>query len=248
MSRLADIRRFYGALEQLAGYLGRPRRLRDCDGRMGWPERGLYFFFESGEVRVDSGQGLRVVRVGTHALTATSRTSLWTRLKQHQGHLTGAFSGGGNHRGSVFRLHVGAAIARREGLDVASWAKGSSASSLIRRAEHELECLVSKHIRAMPFLWLDVTVGEDGGRVMRRHLEANSIALLSNMGRPGSKGALDPPSADWLGNFCPNASVVRSGLWNVNHVADNYDAGFLDVLERQVTQVVAAHGSTVLAK
>ena len=82
-------------------------QLRACHGRMPWPRRGVYFFFEEGEVRSDSGSGPRVVRVGTHALTDRSKTTLWNRLAQHRGV---ARSGGGNHRGSVFRLLVGQAL------------------------------------------------------------------------------------------------------------------------------------------
>jgi hypothetical protein len=63
---------------------------------MVWPKRGVYFFFETGESRSDSGSGPRVVRVGTHALREGSRAKLWTRLSQHQGTIT---TGGGNHRG-----------------------------------------------------------------------------------------------------------------------------------------------------
>lgn len=95
------VSRFYLALGQLAQGLPGPRRLRDCHGSDGWPQHGVYFFFEPGEVRADGSD--RVVRVGTHALTATSQATLWGRLRQHRGHLAGLHPGGGNHRASVFR-------------------------------------------------------------------------------------------------------------------------------------------------
>ena len=78
MSRRRDLARFYGLLDGLEARLGGMRTLADCDGRMSWPTRGVYFFFEDGEERSDSGSGLRGVRVGTHALMAKSRTRLWT--------------------------------------------------------------------------------------------------------------------------------------------------------------------------
>ena len=34
---------------------------------MAWPRRGVYFIFEQGETRSDTGDGPKVVRVGTHA-------------------------------------------------------------------------------------------------------------------------------------------------------------------------------------
>src|SRR4030081_2253180 len=75
--------RFYQALGQLADILGGPRFLRDCRGSDGWPPYGVYFFFEPGQTHADDTS--RVVRVGTHALTATSQATLWDRLRQHRG-------------------------------------------------------------------------------------------------------------------------------------------------------------------
>ena len=112
--RRSDADEFYRILDQLAARLGGPRRLRDCTGSSGCPPQGVYFFYEDGENRADGSR--RVVRVGTHALTATSKATLWGRLRQHRGQLAGRNPGGGNHRASVFRRHVGAALIRRDGL------------------------------------------------------------------------------------------------------------------------------------
>src|SRR5579862_1245890 len=103
MTRLADVIQFYELLARLEHEHGGRRRLSDCHGRMEWPRRGVYFFFEPGENRTDTGNGPRVVRVGTHALNAGSGTSLWGRLSHHRG---AARSGGGNHRASIFRLLI----------------------------------------------------------------------------------------------------------------------------------------------
>jgi len=65
--------RFYRTLGQLADMLAGPRVLRECRAADGWPGQGVYFFFEPGEVRADGRD--RVVRVGTHALTATSQAT-----------------------------------------------------------------------------------------------------------------------------------------------------------------------------
>jgi hypothetical protein len=62
---------------------------------------------EEGEERSHSGQGPRIVRVGTHALKGGSSTTLWKRLSQHKGQER---SRRGNHRGSIFRLIVGTAL------------------------------------------------------------------------------------------------------------------------------------------
>ena len=147
--------------------------LSECDGRMGWPARGVYFFQEAGEMRSDTGTGPRIVRVGTHALTAGSRTKIWSRLSQHRGQ---ARSGGGNHRGSIFRLIVGTAIIDRDGYKCATWGKGSSAPREIRSGETLLEQAVSRIIGSMPFLWLSID-DEPGPGSNRGYIESNSIAL-----------------------------------------------------------------------
>src|SRR4051812_19962615 len=109
MSRHDDTDRFYQLLADLAKSLDGPRLLEHSTARSGWPSHGVYFFFEPGELR-EGSDAARCVRVGTHALRPTSRTHLWTRLAQHRGRVGGRNPGSGNHRGSVFRLHVGAAL------------------------------------------------------------------------------------------------------------------------------------------
>lgn len=58
--RRADLDRFYGLLGILEERCGGKRLLADCHGRMNWPSRGVYFFFEDGELR-DDGATQRVV-------------------------------------------------------------------------------------------------------------------------------------------------------------------------------------------
>lgn len=202
---------FYDRVQKVAAANGAPR-LRDCAGRDGWPDAGVYFFFEDGEPRED-GKTPRVVRVGTHALTATSKTTLWTRLRAHRGSTGGRNPGAGNHRGSIFRLHVGTALINHGGFDVAAktWGKGSSAPREVRECEVELEQAVSAHIGDMRVVVVDVPDRHD-----RSRLERECIALLSNYGR----APIDPPSARWLGAAADREAVRRSGLWNVNHVPD----------------------------
>ena len=234
--RLADTRRFYDLLDGLQGRLGGARRLVECAGRMDWPRRGIYFFCEDGETRSGSGDGLRVVRVGTHGIKAGSRSTLWGRLSQHRG----PARGGGNHRGSIFRLLVGIALARRQDIGLPpSWGVGGDPGAAARRlgvdradvksAETDLEARVSRHIGNMPFLWLDV--GDEPGPASERGMiERNAIALLSAYREP----APYPPSNNWLGHSSDRERVRRSGLWNNNHVDEDYATSFLDILERRI--------------
>jgi hypothetical protein len=206
--------------------IGGARRLADCSGRMPWPARGVYFFREEGEVRSDSGSGPRIVRVGTHALKDASGTKLWTRLSQHRGRS----SGSGDHRGSIFRLIVGAALIRRDKLSFPTWGQGSSATTEVRGGEIALERKVSEVIGKMSFLWLPIG-DEPGPNSQRGYIERNFIALLSNYG----KDPLDPPSENWLGHYSDRERVRESGLWNQNHVDEAYDSRLLEALDHLVS-------------
>jgi hypothetical protein len=221
--------RFYSILGNLERKIGGARKLADCSGQMLWPRRGVYFFREQGEDRSDTGDGPRVVRVGTHALKAGSSSKLWGRLSQHRGP---AKTGGGNHRGSIFRLIVGAALINRERLDFPTWGAGHTAKKDVASRELALERQVSQVIGNMWLLWLAI---EDaaGPESRRGYVERNSIALLSNYNKP----SLDPPSQGWLGHHSDRERVRKSGLWNQNHVEEAYDPAFLDTLDKLVSGV-----------
>lgn len=240
MNRIADIKAFYKILAALEAKLGGERTLSECTGRMNWPERGVYFFFEPGESRSDSGEGPRVVRIGTHATTAGAKSRLWVRLSQHRGT---AGTGGGNHRASIMRLLVGVALKKRGSMDhIGTWGIGQNStiacaklgvtSSELRAAEHVLESAVSQYIQAMPFLWVDIDDAPDP-KTDRGLIERNSIGLLSNYMQP----PIDAASDKWLGAHCDRERVQRSGLWNNNHVDEGYDPEFLAVLERYVARM-----------
>lgn len=231
---ISDTARFYELLGSLAVRIGGFRFLEGCNKEMQLPSRGVYFFYESGEYRTGSNANQRVVRVGTHGLKAGSRSLLRNRLYMHRGSLN---SDEGNHRGSIFRLLLGEALARRNGnATPPSWNIVGSAAEAARKLnvgrkevledEMELERLVSKYVRQMPFLYLNVD--DTPGRCSHRGLiERNSIALLSNHRRR----AADQPSREWAGCYSSRPRVRSSGLWNNNHVEEEYCRSFLDEME-----------------
>ena len=232
--RLAALVRFYGLLGRLEAATRGPRILAHCHGRMGWPGRGVYFFYEIGEMRSGSGRAPRVVHVGTHALTSGSRNTLWHRLSQHRGP---ARLDSGNHRGSILRLLVGAALANRDNTPLPpSWGISSSRPDAARRlgvdpeqvraSETALEKRVSRYIGGMPFLWLKVD-DAPGPESRRGLIKRHAIALLSAYGEPPA----DPPSPDWLGRHSDRELIRHSGLWNNKHVQEAYDPTFLDQME-----------------
>jgi hypothetical protein len=227
--RLTDLHTFYSLLASLESKLGGARTLAACTGRLSWPTRGVYFFMEDGESRTESGSGSRIVRVGTHAVTEGARTKLWTRLSQHRGPEK---TGGGNHRGSIFRRHIGTAIIARHGHKSLTWGENKKAPALVRQGELPLEREVSKIIRGMRVLWLAID-DASGSESLRSHIERNAIALLSNFG----KEPIDAPSTGWLGRWCKEERIGKSGLWNYRHVDERYDPTFLECMERRVADM-----------
>jgi hypothetical protein len=232
--RRRDLHRFYQLLQQLEAGVGGKRRLGACTGQMAWPPRGVYFFFEAGETRSCDPKTSRVVRVGTHAVSQDSKSTLWGRLRQHRGGL----NLGGNHRGSIFRMHAGAALIARQDLQCRypHWNQRKPANEAIRTAEVPMERTVSDYLGSMSLLWLNVDDAptKDSARGV---IERNSIALLS-----GRRMPLDGPSAEWLGRASIEPLIRASGLWNLNYVNDDYDREFLRVLEQCVEHTVATNG------
>lgn len=230
MSRREDLDRLYHLFQELEEQVDGMQRLRDCTGYMDWPDRGVYFFFSDEEHR-ETGEYPRLTRVGTHAVSSGSGTSLWNRLRTHRGAKSGTYEGGGNHRGSVFRKRVGEAMIERDKLhdEYPHWGDGSSAGRDRRLDELGLEQRVSDYIRGLPFLWVRVD-DEPGPESDRAYIERNVIALASNY----TKESIDSRNAGWLGNASPCEEIHESGLWNVNHVEERYDPAFLDRLETAV--------------
>jgi hypothetical protein len=232
MNRLLYLRRFYELLEAHSELQGGRTRLADMKMVL-LPQRGVYFFFDESELRQDSGDGPRIVRVGTHALTAGSKSTLRQRLAQHRG----TKKSGGNHRGSIFRNLVGQAFLSRgvSGL-CPSWGVANDltkASSVLHIDRHSLvlcelpvEQYVSDYLAKLTFTFLNID-DEPGANSRRGLVEQNSIALLSNFERP----ALDTPSLSWLGNMSNRDLVAGSGLWNQRHVNETFNQTFLDYLE-----------------
>ena len=191
----AGLRRDLAHFRQLLRHLwiaqGGGRRLDEANGRLPWPRRGVYFFLEA-DHGISGGRMPRVVRIGTHAVSRDSRTSLWDRLSTHRGTSTGS----GSHRSSIFRLHVGKAWMRRHPTDEwpDSWAEGMSAPREIRDSEEKLEREVSRSIGSLRVIWLDIP-DEAGPQSERAFLERNAIGVISRAG-PAARYVSDRPGWD----------------------------------------------------
>ena len=87
MSKRDDLIQFYRILGELRFAVGGTRTLANAHAGMRWLKRGVYFFMNPGEFRRDTGEGLRVTRVGTHAVSEGANTTLWNRLNQRRARL-----------------------------------------------------------------------------------------------------------------------------------------------------------------
>lgn len=218
-----DLETFYELMEELEQNTGERRRLGDCDPATDPIIGGVYFFFEKGERRSGSGEGDRVVRVGK-CKNFRRRVS-----RQHKGPLDEMV------RGSVFRrwVHNALFLKHRE-TEFADWPDISQENiagmlevlSLDR--QQRLARATSKHMWPMELLFVPI-----GRETSRRYIERNAIALLSEY---DVDDPFDPPSRRWLGRHSRSDRVSNSGLWNSNHVADEYDPDFLNRLARYVDE------------
>ena len=188
----------------------------------------MYFFTEEKEYRKTNPFEKRIVRVGTHAVSRGSKSTLWNRLRTHRGGIDMS----GNHRGSIFRLHIGNSIINKENLSFPTWGIGQTATIEVKANEKILEQKVSEVIGNMKILWISVndTPGKESDR---SYIEKNTIGLLSTVRRK-----IDTASKNWLGNYNPNFYLRESSLWNVDYVENDYDPRFLEIFDIYVTRTI----------
>jgi hypothetical protein len=203
---------FYKELRRL--YIGQDggRLLGTSTGRLSWPKRGVYFLMEPTEflrTRRYSPLEHRVIRIGTHAVSRGSKTTLWDRLSTHRG----IAGGGGSHRSSIYRLHVGAALAAKDSsLAQATWGQGQIVPPGAQISELGLEQEVSRYMSNVRVLWLDVP-DEPSAHSDRAFIERYAIGVLSR-----HRIVTGEMSTGWLGNCSESVEIASSGLWNLNHL------------------------------
>jgi hypothetical protein len=174
LRRRQAISRTYQLFAKMAATQGL-HRLRDLLNQE-LPKQGVYFFFDDAEPTQFSRTVPRLVRVGTHGISAGSTASLRTRLRTH----LGTKSGTGNHRASVFRLHVGRAIIERDRLQelYPDWGKGQAAPKAVTEQEASLERVVSEYISNLRVLFIPIADAAGIGS-MRAFIERQFIAMYS---------------------------------------------------------------------
>ena len=223
-----DVVNLYDCVIRLAEQSGGVRVLRECNGRMYWPRRGVYFFVDFHEQSMVSHGFPRIVRVGTHAVSNGAKSTLWQRLKTHKG----TENGYGNHRGSIFRLHVGNAIMNKEGITCDTWGIGQNVGPEIREKEKFIERLVSEYIGQLGVVVLDIN-DIPCSTSDRAYIERNSIALLSSLNASCNFSTLN-----WLGNWSVRDEIVHSCLWNIDHISAPYEQDFMRVLKNYTDKTI----------
>lgn len=218
--RIRFLNEFHNLIEKLKNREDLFINFNRASGNHEWAERGLYIFFDHESAPMNSILPDRIVRIGTHGVSRGSRSTLWQRLKSHQG-----TENGGNHRSSIFRSHVGAAMMEKDGLEYPTWGNIQSSEDIAKSNEQSLERRVSKYLGNLSVMQIPV-LDPPSKLSDRAYLEQNMISLLS-----GEFGPIDYGDESWLGYHCPNVSVRKSSLWNVNHTEQNYDPYFLEVLD-----------------
>jgi hypothetical protein len=190
------------------------------------PAQGVYFFFDPKETTQFASRIPRLVRIGTHGVSAGSKATLRDRLRTH----LGTANGYGNHRASVFRLHVGEALIRRNDLRerFPNWGKGQNVERSVIDAERELERQVSTYIYRLQLLCIDVA-DKSNKYSARSKIERLSIALFTERLVP-----VETPSSNWLGLYSAHEEIVRTGMWNVRDVGARSDFSIVDLISNRI--------------
>ena len=184
------------------------------------PENGIYLFFENGErIVIDGILYNRIVRIGTHRKDG----NFPGRIRQHYGN-KGNLKG--SKKGSVFRLHLGGAIMRKQNPDdprLPDWLKHMGPN------DANIEEEVSRTLRSnFSFICFPVETKEE-----RLILESGLISLLAQY-------PMATPSPQWLGQHSAQPIIRSTGLWNTQETGkqplDDYQlarvASYMELFSR----------------
>jgi len=193
------------------------------------PDQGVYFFFDTNEETRFSKSLGRLVRIGTHGVSSGSKATLRDRLRTH----LGTSDGYGNHRSSVFRLHVGEAIIRRDGLRkrFPEWGKGQNSSISVRDSERPLEKKVSDVISQLRVASVEV-IDKATKTSARSVIERLTIALFTEHFQP-----VEAPGSNWLGRHSAHDVIAKTGLWNLRDAGSTADLDVIRDLRERLQQI-----------
>lgn len=148
---------------------------RICSDFTKIPKNGVYIMFENGETAHPCDFNERIVRIGINK----QQDRLPRRLKSHYN---------GTVHTSVFRKHIGTAIAERDGIAVD------------KVTEQQISDYIRKNIT---FVVIEVNDYEK-----RKELEKALIATVAQCPECNA-------SDKWLGKYCAAPKIRNGKLWNV---------------------------------
>ncbi|PSO33562.1 hypothetical protein C7G41_00865 [Bradyrhizobium sp. MOS002] len=224
LDRIASVGELYSIFDKL-GSAGQIKTLRDAL-QSSLPDQGVYFFFDPKEQTRFSQTLPRLVRIGTHGVSSGSRATLRDRLRTH----LGTSDGYGNHRSSVFRLHVGEALIRRDELreQYPDWGSGQNSTAAVRDKEKPLERAVSEILGSLLVCWIAVA-DKSAKESARSLIERLSIALFTEHLLP-----VEGPGSNWLGLHSKHNVIVKTGLWNLRDAGGKADVSLPRIIHTRV--------------
>lgn len=246
-SRPQQLTALYRAFSKLNDEIDGPYYLENYSSDLDYPQRGIYIFFTpSSDLEHDHHSSWSVARIGTVGVAEGSTNTLAKRLRQHRGNENGRYAEnghGGNHRGSIFRLHVGKSFIIRDGLNYPLWGKRRSQwpedadTASVRKQETPLEQRVSKYIRDHPYLVLNVP-GTPGPKCDRAIIEKELIATFGFYHRQYDTIR----DSTWLGTHNPQKEIYKSGLWNIDGVEGFPAPSVVNKVEKYTEQTTPLDG------
>ena len=158
---------------------------------------GLYVVYEESEEDYR-----RIVRVGI------ATKSLYSRLKQHFINL--------NRSSSIFRKHIGRALINLNNsfkhINIKDWNnKKIKSAPTLEEVEREVSNYMQNHLS---FTFIEINNGQELENAEKKLIEFLSIRNSLFSQATGKQ----PFSNDWLGQYCTNKKVNKSGLWNDEYV------------------------------
>ncbi len=201
------------------------------------PLRGIYFFYEEGEIWGHGNEKLRIVRIGTHR-----GNNFRNRISEHflinERKMDFDKNKPKPADRSIFRKNLGRALLNRNNDPYLKiWEidflprdnRDKYKDSRDIEKEKSIEEQITKILRDR-FFFRFIIIENDDERIGSKGLESRLIATVS--GCKNCKG-----SKDWLGNYSPKKQIRTSGLWLTQHLnAEEISSEDMTIIEKLISK------------
>ncbi|MHA1797689.1 MAG: hypothetical protein ACTSVY_04500 [Candidatus Helarchaeota archaeon] len=201
------------------------------------PFKGIYFFYEKGEIWGHCGEKPRIVRVGTH-----KGNNFRNRIAEHfllnEKKLNFDKNKEKPSDRSIFRKNIGRALLNKnEDPYLKIWNR-----DFVPRQDRikfgnsrniEKEKSIEKQITDIledKFFFRFIIIENEDERIGSKGFESKLIGTVSRCTKC-------KPSRNWLGNYSPKKKIRASGLWLEHHLnAPGITEADMSVIEKLVTE------------